>query len=94
MDKEELILRLIGHPPEDPHEHYAACKQLDGYPEAEGTFPIMASRLWGFFTYHEPQLFYEPVSTYDDLFTASRLNHKLHEAGVPEHYHNHLSEGV
>ena len=91
--EEEMISQLIGDIPRDPSALYAACKQIDGYPEAEGTFPIMAQRLATFYAYHEPQIFYEPVSTYDDLLTASLLNDTLAEGGVPEKYYNELSVG-
>jgi GNAT superfamily N-acetyltransferase len=91
--EEEMISQLIGDIPRDPSALYAACKQIDGYPEAEGNFPIMAQRLLTFYAYHEPQIFYEPISTYDDLLTASLMNGKLAEGGVPEKYYNGLSVG-
>jgi hypothetical protein len=41
MNKEELILELVGLIPQEPDDIYAACKRIDGHPEADGSFPIM-----------------------------------------------------
>jgi hypothetical protein len=46
-----------------------------------------------FYTYHEPQLFYQPISTYDELLEITMLNHKLREGGIPEKYRYMLSVG-
>ncbi len=93
MNKEELILRLVGPIPQDPGAIYAACKQIDGRVEAEGTFPIIAQRVQSFYAYREPQLFYQPVGTYDELLEVTMLNHKLRNCHVPEQYHYMLSVG-
>ncbi len=93
LRKEKLISQLIGRSPREPLEVYDACKQIDGCPDADGTFPIMGHRVVKFYQYYDPQLFYEPITTYDDLLAAMKLSAHLAEAGVPKHYHNFLQVG-
>jgi len=64
-------------------EIYAISKKIDGYPEVEGTWPLVGGRVRTFANLQERQTFYEPVSTYEQLFDLTLINSKLLDAHAP-----------
>lgn len=62
---------------------YAICKQIDGYPEVEGTPLIFGARVMVFDYLNERQAYYEPVSTYDELLNLTRINGRLLDGHAP-----------
>src|SRR3712207_6791677 len=69
---------------------YAISKEIDGYPEVEGTWPLVGGRVSTFVNLRERQTFYEPVSTYDALFDLTLINSKLLDAYAPVSVCNRL----
>jgi GNAT superfamily N-acetyltransferase len=67
-----------------PGELYRACKAIDAHP-SEGTWNLVAARVATFYCLRtRRQFFYEPLSTYDQLLDAVRMNGRLHDAFVPK----------
>src|SRR5215218_9741706 len=64
-------------------EIYAICKKIDGYPEVEGTWPLVGGRVKTFVNLRERQTFYEPVRTYDELFELTLANSVLQAGYAP-----------
>jgi GNAT superfamily N-acetyltransferase len=64
-------------------EIYSISKQIDGYPEVEGTWPLVGSRVRTFLNLRERQTFYEPVSTYEELIDLILINSNLLGAYAP-----------
>lgn len=62
---------------------YRVSKDIDGYPEEEGTHLIMGARAMTFLHLHERQTFYEPLSNYDHLLEAVLINARLVDGHVP-----------
>lgn len=93
MGRDKQIEALIGPPPRSLSEGYAFCKRIDGYPEADGSFPIMGERVAKFYAYNKPQVFYEPINNYADLLLAVQFNTLLYEAGLSSAYRTSLSVG-
>lgn len=72
------------------HETYAISKQIDGYPEVEGTWQIFGLRVVVFRHLEERQTFYEPLSTYDQLKALTFLNARLVDGHVSRQARNRL----
>src|SRR5215211_1989023 len=76
-------------------EVYRLCKEIDGRPEASGTFALFALRviklsLWD----RREGAFYEPLGSYDDLLKLIIVNARLLEGRVPAAALNTLSVSV
>lgn len=62
---------------------YRIDKQIDGYPEIEGRWPLIGARVMVACYFRERQTYYEPVSTYDDLLVLTRINDRLLSGHAP-----------
>lgn len=90
------VLRLKNSSPNrQPFDLYRLSKEIDGRPEATGSFPLFASRvvMLGHLARWNPS-FYEPLGSYDDLLVAARINGLLIEGGAPGWAANALSVSV
>src|SRR5215212_811445 len=67
----------------DGHHVYKVCKDIDGYPEVEGTCLLVGARVMTFLYLRERQTFYEPLSSYDQLLSATLTNARLVSSFVP-----------
>jgi GNAT superfamily N-acetyltransferase len=82
MDRTEFLERL-NNLALDGHNVYRACKAIDGYPEVEGTYNLMALRVMTFHLLSYRQTFYEPLSTYDELRELALMNELLLNGHAP-----------
>lgn len=64
---------------------YHLAKMIDGYP-GDGTFGLAVLRALSHHARHIRQLFYEPLSSYDELLEVTQTNWRLRQASVPLHY--------
>jgi GNAT superfamily N-acetyltransferase len=62
---------------------YAVIKEIDNY-TGPGTFTIFGSRVHAYYNFRLRQFFYEPLSTYDAMLEACRLNARLADQYIPE----------
>jgi GNAT superfamily N-acetyltransferase len=76
MNRRDYIERL-NNLALDGRNMYRASKAIDGYPEVEGTYPIMGLRVLTFHQLRYRQIFYEPLSTYDQLKVLALINERL-----------------
>jgi len=74
-----LVTRDFVH----PSDIYAICKQIDGMPTANGTFPLCGCRVTNFLEQRLRQRFYESLSDTGRIITVLVMNHHLREGGVP-----------
>jgi GNAT superfamily N-acetyltransferase len=73
----------VGELTQYAREIYAISKKIDGYPEVEGTWPLVGGRVRTFGNLRERQTFYEPVSTYEELLELTRANGVLQAGYAP-----------
>ncbi len=78
------LIQLVTRDPRDVSipELYDASKQIDGHPETLGTTILAHLRVATFYEQRRRQTFYEPVSTYEQLFDVSRLTAALYDANI------------
>src|SRR5215207_1540746 len=77
------VVAPVGELQRYAREIYAISKKIDGYPEVEGTWPLVGGRVRAFVNLRERQTFYEPVSTYDELFDLTLANSILDAGYAP-----------
>lgn len=77
-----LLLSRVLRQDFDPLGLYEACKEIDGIPHVPGTFQLAGTRVSSFYWQFQRQPFYEPLSSYDEIFDVLRLNRFLMSDGV------------
>ncbi len=71
----------------NPFVVYRLCKDIDGY-KGEGTFNLMGARVVRRYHVYDRQVFYEPLSTYDQILEVQEINRMLMEGGAPQYLAN------
>lgn len=69
---------------------YEATKAIDDFKGA-GTYVLLAHRVHAFYLQTDRQVFYEPLSEFDDIRTLISYNEALCEGGGPDYAQNFLS---
>jgi hypothetical protein len=72
-----------------PSVLYWLCKDIDDY-KGEGTFVVMGCRVLRRYWVYDRQKFYEPLSTYNHILEAQRLNMRLKDGGAPKWASNYF----
>jgi hypothetical protein len=76
-------------------EVYRLCKEIDGRPEASGTFPLFSLRVIKLSLLDSGEgAFYEPLGSFDDLLKLIVINARLLEGGAPAAALNSLSVSI
>jgi hypothetical protein len=69
---------------------YHACKAVDGYPGDDGTFPLVASRVYKFYFQCDRAPFYEALSQWDQLQDVVYTRMLLEDGYAPDVALDHI----
>jgi GNAT superfamily N-acetyltransferase len=74
----------------NPEILYRFCKDTDGY-KGEGTFNLAALRVLRRYWVYDRQMFYEALTTYDQILEAQEINARLVDGCTPEWACNYVA---